>query len=465
MAKRLERRGFLKLAGQGMAALPLASSMTGLALEAPVKSVPSVAVKPLLRLNVRDYGAVGDGVAKDTASIQQTINRVSVFGGGEVVVPAGTYLIGGIALRSRVLLRLEKDAVLMGTDNFADYPVAQVRWEGRWIQGHLGLIHAIDAVDTGIVGPGKIMGNHALGGRPTKDQPLRHPCLVEPINCQRLRFEDFSTDYFRMWSMHPTNCDDLVFKNLTIRSTGGNGDGIDVDSCRRVKIDHCDISTGDDCISVKSGRGAEGFTLLRTSEDIEITNCTFAESIFACIGLGSETSGGIRNVRISHCNFLNAATHAIYIKSRPGRGAFIEDIVVNDVTAAGMRLGFLRFNLLGSGIQDEYPVGGLVGIPTAKNFRFTNIKVAECPVLVDGTAIHPSKPLEGFVFEHVSGECVKGISLANVHGAVIRDVAVKVADGPLLSISNVTGIGLKDAVKIDPPKTMPDVPVTEYGLK
>ncbi len=447
-----------------MAAVPLVSAMDGLALG---KIPERVAPKPALSLSVKDYGAVGDGVTKDTAAIQQTIDRVSVFGGGEVLVPAGTYLIGGIALRSRVLLRLEKDAVLLGSPDFADYPVAQVRWEGRWIQGHLGLIHAIDAVDTGIVGPGKIMGNHALGGRPTKEQPLRHPCLVEPINCQRLRFEDFSTDYFRMWSMHPTNCEDLVFRNLTIRSTGGNGDGIDVDSCKRVKIDRCDIATGDDCISIKSGRGAEGFALLRTSEDVEITNCTFADSIFACIGIGSETSGGIRNVRIAHCTFTSAATHAIYIKSRPGRGAFIEDISVDDVTAAGMKLGFLRLNLLGSGIQDEFPVGGLVGIPTARNFRFSNIKVMECPVLVTGTEIHPAKPLEGFVFEHVSGVCAKGISLANVHGAVIRDVTVQGFEGPLLpllSVSNVTGVGLKDAVKMDAPKVQPDVPVGEYRL-
>ena len=79
----------------------------------------------------------------------------------------------------------------------------------------------------------------------------------------------------------------------------------------------------------------EGYSLLRTTEDVHITNCTFADSIFACIGIGSETSGGIRNVRIEHCKFTRAQTFAIYIKSRPGRGAFIEDIVADDLDVSG----------------------------------------------------------------------------------------------------------------------------------
>src|SRR5579863_8479120 len=86
-------------------------------------------------LNVRDFGAAGDGAVKDTAAFQQALDRCSVLGGGEVVVPAGNYRTGAIALRSNTLLRLEKDALISGTNDFADYPVTQVRWEGKWIPG------------------------------------------------------------------------------------------------------------------------------------------------------------------------------------------------------------------------------------------------------------------------------------------------------------------------------------------
>jgi polygalacturonase len=262
-----------------------------------------------------------------------------------------------------------------------------------------------------------------------------------------------------MWSIHPTYSENILIKNLTIRSTGGNGDGIDIDSCQHVRIDSCDISTGDDCISLKSGRGMEGYTLLRTTEDVLITNCTLADSIFAGIGIGSETSGGIRNVRIEHCKFTHAQTHAIYIKSRPGRGAFIENITASDLEVSGMVGGFLRFNILNSGLQDQVPVPGDEGIPTIRNFSFANIRVRDVPVLVDGTAIHPNKPLEGFSLVNVNGSAARGISLANIKHAELRNIRVKGITGPLLGVYNVTGSGLKGAVTIDPPKLPEPVPV------
>ncbi|MGP8243948.1 MAG: glycoside hydrolase family 28 protein [Bryobacteraceae bacterium] len=408
--------------------------------------------KSAVTLNIRDYGATGDGKTKDTGAIQQTIDRCSVFGGGEVLVPAGDYLTGAIALRSNTLLRLEKDATILGTPDFADYPVTQVRWEGKWIEGRAGLIYAIDCSQIGVVGPGKIVGNPALSGRPNRQNPLRHPALIETIGCRDIRLEDFSTSYHVMWSIHPTNSENIVIKNLTIRSTGGNGDGIDIDSCRHVLIDGCDISTGDDCISVKSGRGSEGFTLFQTSEDIVISDCTMADSIFACIGIGSETSGGIRNLRIEHCKFTHARTFAIYIKSRPGRGAFIEDITANDLDVSGMVGGFLRANVLDSGIRDDAPVPGEAGIPTVANFKFSNVRVTDCPVLVDAVRIHPDKPLEGFSLTNVTGTCAKGISLANIKKADIHNVKVTGLTGPLIGIYNVTGKGLDGAAAIEPPK-------------
>jgi polygalacturonase len=369
-------------------------------------------------------------------------------------------------LRSNTLLRLDKDASIVGTPDFADYPVTQVRWEGHWIQGHTGLISAIDAAHLGIVGPGKIVGNPALSGRPTKDSPLRHPCLIEFTNCTDVRLEDFSTSMHVMWSIHPTYCENVTIKNLTIRSTGGNGDGIDIDSCKHVLIDGCDISTGDDCISLKSGRGEEAYSIFRPTEDVRITNCTFADAIFACIGIGSETSGGIRGVHIEHCKFTAAKTFAIYIKSRPGRGAFIEDIFADDLDVSGMTGGFLRFNILNSGIQDESPVPGDEGIPTIANFRFSNIRVTDVPVLVGCAAIHPHKPLDGFTLSNVTGTCAKGIFLANIKHAVISNIKVTGLTGPLLNVSNVTGTGLAGAAKLDAAK-LPDpipAPETPYQL-
>jgi polygalacturonase len=444
-----------------------ASAVASLASRSAATEQTSGATAARVTLNIRDLGAKGDGTTKDTEAIQQAIDRCSVLGGGEVLAPAGNYLTGAIALRSNTILRLDKDAAIIGTPDFDDYPVTQVRWEGKWIAGRVGLIYAIDADHIGVVGPGKIVGEPKLGGRPTQANPLRHPALIEPINCIDVRFEDFSTSYHLMWSLHATYCENVSIRNLTIRSTGGNGDGIDIDSCKHVRIDGCDISTGDDCISLKSGRGMEGYALLKTTEDVTITNCTMADSIFACIGIGSETSGGIRNVRIERCKFTHARTFALYIKSRPGRGAFIEDIIADDLDVSGTDGGFLRFNILGSGIQDQDPVPGDEGIPTIRNYRFSNIRVKDCPLLVDGVAVHPAKPLDGFSLTNVTGTCAKGISLANVKNAAIRDVKVTGLSGPLIGISNVTGKGLEGAVAIEGPKVPEPIaaPVTPYRLR
>lgn len=465
------RRDFLKQFAQGAVALPVLASLsrTASAQEAAAATPHSAAaahVGPKVSLNVRDCGAVGDGTTKDSVALQQTIDRCAALGGGEVVIPAGSYLSGALVLRSNVTLRLEQDASLLGSGDMADYPLTQVRWEGRWIKGYSAFLSAEDGENIGIEGPGKIAGSAQIRGRVERPSGLRLPALIEFTNCRNVRVENCATSQAGMWSIHPVYCENIVFKNLTIDS---GADGIDVDSCKHVIIDGCNFSTGDDCISLKSGRGEEGYTINRPCEDVRIANCTFADSHFACIGIGSETSAGIRGVRIEHCKCTAARSHAIYIKSRPGRGAFIEDIVVNDFEAAGAQQGFLRLNTLNSGKQDEFPVPGDEGIPAIRNFQFSNIHVTDVPVLVAALEIHPRKPLVGFLLTNVTGTCAKGIELANVKNAVLRDIKVTGFAGPLPSIADVTGSGLAGAAKIEEAKLpkAPDpipAPATPYQL-
>lgn len=465
------RRDFLGLAFKSALALPLAAAPlsgaptfpTGGATPEKKAGAPAAAV----RLSVTDFGAVGDGKQKNTVSIQEAIDRCSVLGGGEVVVPGGAFLSGALRLRSLTTLVLEEGATLLGSPDMDDYPVTQVRWEGKWIQGHAALLYAIDEHDIAVRGPGTIRGADVLGGRPTPQMPLRHPALIEPINCRNVRLEGFSAHYHLMWCVHPTYSDNIRITGLTIRSTGGNGDGIDIDSCTHVVIDGCDIATGDDCIAIKSGRGMEGYLLARPTEDVVITNCRFADAIFACIGIGSETSGGIQGVRIEHCTFTHARTFALYIKSRVGRGAYIEDITARDLDVSGMEGGFLRLNLTGSGIRDPDPVPGAGGIPAVKRLRFTDIRVKDVPVLVDARAVHPDKPLEGFTLSAISGTCKQGLLLANIRGAEIGELHLSGYGGPLIRASHVTGHGLSGASRDLELPEIPEViaaPAVPYRL-
>jgi hypothetical protein len=492
-SKSMQRRDFLKTVAQGTLAVPVLALLPSLAVaqealrpgsgqgpkttagSAQAHKPVAAPAKPKVTLNVKDYGATGDGKTKDTVALQQTIERCSMFGGGEVVVPAGDYLTGAFELLSNVVLRLEEGATLNGSpDVKTDYPLRQVRWEGHFMKAYIGFISATDAENIGIVGPGKIIATPAIVGRLERPSGMRLPPLIEFINCKNVTVENCYTEQTGMWSIHPQYCENVTFKNVVVKS---GADGIDVDSCKHVTIDGCDFDTTDDCISLKSGRGLEGYTIARPTEDVHISDCTFRDKVWACIGIGSETSGGIRGVHVDHCKCLGAGTFAIYIKSRPGRGAFIEDIYMNDLEVFGATLGFLRFNILNSGVTDTPNlVPGDAGIPTIRNFHFSNIKVKDVPVLVDGFSIDPKKPLDGFSLTNVTGTCgtipepavkprgfpdkiVAMIALANINHAVLSGIKVTVGNfkGPLLAISNVTGIGLTGAVKIDA-ADMPKVP-------
>lgn len=493
------RRSFLKNAGRGLAGASLLGAIPS-ALEAQ-EAAQKAARKPIARLpvppknkvlvNVRDLGAKGDGTTKDTVALQQALDRVAVLGGGEVLVPEGQYLTGPLVLRSNTTLHIDEGASLLGSPDIADYPFRQVRWEGRWIKGYGAFLSADDAENISIVGKGKIIASTAIKGRvvhadgspmvyrrppagtppdpngPTnvaREDILRNPALMEFTHCRNLLVQDVYTQGNDMWSTHPVYCENVTFKNVTIHS---GADGIDVDSCRHVVIDGCDFETRDDCISLKSGRGMEGNTIGIPCEDVRITNCTFRDAIWACIGIGSETSGGIRNVHVEHCKCLGAKTFAIYIKSRPGRGAFIEDIFMNDLDVSNAGLGFLRINILNSGLQDPAPVPGDDGIPTIRNYSFTNIRVQDVPVLVQADEIHPAKPLSGLTLTNISGTCGKGISLANVHNAVLKNITVTGFTGPLLSTYATTGTGLTGATPLPAPKVPAPIPppATPYILK
>jgi hypothetical protein len=388
--------------------------------------------------NVRDFGATGDGTTKDTRAFQKALDTCAVSGGGDVIVPAGSYLIGSVQLGYRTFLRLEKDSILLGSPDLADYPMIDVRWEGRWQPGHRALIYAANVDHTGITGPGRIEGNPAVAA----PQNPRGVVVLEPINCTDVLWDGFTITQGGNWATHPTYCTDVVIKNLTIR---GNRDGIDVDSCKNVRIENCDIETGDDAISLKSGRGLDGARIGRPTEDVLITRCNLRCTRFAAIGIGSETSGGVRRVRVEHSQ-LTARTHAFYIKTRIGRAGVTEDITGDDLDILGG--GFLRINLTTGGNTNtaDDPVEGPLGYPSAKNLRFANIRLSNTTVLVEATQVSPEKPVAGLALTNITGTTAKGIALANITGAELRDIRVAGFAGPLLATANVQGTGLDGAV-------------------
>lgn len=387
--------------------------------------------------NVRDFGATGDGVTKDTRAFQQALDACAVNGGGEVLVPAGRYLIGSVQQGDRTVIRVAEDSVIAGSPDAADYPTIDIRWEGRMQPGRRALIYAANVEQIGIIGPGRIEGNAAMAA----PQNPRGSVVLEPMNCTGVHWEGFTVTQGGNWATHPTFCTDVAIKRLTIR---GNRDGIDVDSCKNVRIEGCDIETGDDSISLKSGRGLDGARLGRPTEDVLIADCNLHGTRFASIGIGSETSAGVRRVRIERCKFTSR-THAIYIKTRIGRAGVNEDITGEDLEVLGG--GFLRINLTvgGNTNTSDDPVPGLIGYPEARRLSFNNVRLNNATVLVEGTQVAPEKPVQGLVLTNVTGTTAKGITLQHARDVTLHAIHVTGLSGPLLAIADVTGTGLDGA--------------------
>jgi polygalacturonase len=384
--------------------------------------------------NVRDFGAVGDGTNKDTVAFQKALDACASAGGGEVLVPAGKYLIGSVQLGKRTILRLALNSIIRGSADPEDYPMMKIRWEGRWEPGRRALIYSANVDHTGIIGPGLIEGNPTVAA----PQKPRGVVVLEPIGCKDVHWERFTVTQGGNWATHPTYCSEVVIKDVNI--VGGR-DGIDVDSCRNVRIEDCDLNTGDDSISLKSGRGREGVRAGKPTKNVLITNCNLVGRRFACVGIGSETSGGIRNVQIEKCK-MTSRTFGVYIKTRIGRGGVIENIAGKDLDIlAG---GFLKINLTSAGNLNtaDDPVAGLAGYPLGRNFNFSNVRVA-CSTLADVSQISPEKPLDGLVLKNITGTCTKGITLHNVKNAVLRDIQVTGCVGAVLTETNVQGSGLE----------------------
>jgi polygalacturonase len=409
---------------------------------APSPAAPTAApapVTPVAVFNVRDFGATGDGRTKDTAALQKALDACVAAGGGTVVVPAGVYLTGSIVLGANTTLKLEVRASLVGSPDIADYPLLpSVRWEGEFRPGHRALISSEKADHLAIEGPG------AIFGPPINLSQLRDPRgppLIELTDAGHVVLQGFSTQYQRLWSIHLLFCRDLTARNLLIRSVGANGDGIDVDSCQDVLIEHCDINTGDDAIALKSGRGLAALRLGRPTENVVIRECTLVSSIFAGVAFGTEMSGGIRHVHLEHC-LISGRQNGIFIKSREGRGGAFEDITGEDLTILDSPT-FLGINLLNKGIQASDPVPGQVEKwSLLRHVRFHDIKASHVATLVDARNIPAERPVDGLALVNIIGTCDRAITLANAVNVELAGIAVTGFEGPLLTTENVTGKGL-----------------------
>ena len=385
------------------------------------------------RYIITDYGAVGDSQAVNTHAIQDAINKCAADGGGVLVVPKGTFLCGSIFFKQGVNLLIEKEGVLKGTDNPDDYPQVDTRWEGEEMVWTAALLNFFDMTDVDLTGEGTIdgSGDKWMDKFPRGSRELRtgRPRLIAIQNCKDVRVSGLSLKNQACWGLFILYSRNVLVENLTIRAEHNiiSSDGIDVDSSRDVLIAGCDIDVNDDCIAIKSGKDEDGRRVNRPAEDIVVEKCHFRYG-HGGVSMGSEMSGGIRNVEIRDCIMDSDNWAPIRFKSQPSRGGVVENITYRDIKLNDTRKAF-EFNMAWRMVNPKPPADPL---PVVRNVRIINVSgttanVGDMHGLEDSPIVNVSfenchiKARKGFVLENVKDLDISGLTIEVEEGeAIIR---------------------------------------------
>jgi polygalacturonase len=455
----------------GGAAEPWLSSGRATEANAPPKAISGPAV------NVLDFGAVGDGRTLCTAALQAAINACADAGGGKVFVPPGKYLTGPIFLKSNLEFEVQAGATLLGSTNLSDYPTIEGWWEGLERTIYASLVTGIDLENIAITGRGVLDGQGAvwlekwgqtqelrkklgiLGREPENPPgsplPWPRPRMINFYRSHNLLLSGLTIQNSPSWTVHPVLCEGVRIEGLTILNPrdSWNTDGIDPESCRNVRISDCYISTGDDCIMIKSGYKQIPGKPFPPSENIVVTNCVFNDG--GCgVGIGSETAGGVRNVAISNCA-CEGTTCGLYFRTARGRGNVVENISAVNFVMRNIRDTAVVVSMLYED-QDRnsaQPVDERT--PTFRNFHCSDILVdgAEQAVVVEGL---PESPVQALALDNVFVKAAgKGVSCSHARGFSLSNAVVNAESGPPIQCKNVRDLEL---VRVRTSKPGPNEP-------
>ncbi len=361
-------------------------------------------------LNVQEHGATGDGRTLDSCAIQAAIDACAARGGGTVYLPTGRYVSGSLFLRDHITLHLEAGAVILGSENPEDYPIIHSRWEGRHQDTHAPLIGGSHLQNIAVIGRGMIDGRGAVWWRAKEEKTLVHPRprLISFSDSTNVLIEGITATNSPSWTINPVHCQNVNIRGITIVNPADspNTDGINPDSCRIVRISDCYISVGDDCITIKSGTEYEDPDRCAPCRDITITNCTL-ERGHGGVVIGSEMSGGVKNVVISNCVFIGT-DRGIRIKSRRGRGGTIEDIRVSNLIMDSVLCPFtmnLYYHIGKRGdrdVSDKNPRSVNDGTPRLRRIHFSHITAREVKHAAGFLYGLAEMPLEDISFSEIS---------------------------------------------------------------
>ena len=456
--------------------------------------------------NIENFGAKNEGLFVNTVAINNAIAECSKTGGGVVLIPQGFWLTGPIVLQSNVELHAVRGALVSFTPDRMAYPIVATSFEGVDAGRCQSPISANNAENIAITGAGIFNGSGdtwrpvkkdkltetewrkqvasggvlsenktgwyssagALkgsltndigklpGGRQLKDleeiRDFLRPNMLRLTNCKNILLEGFTIENSPAWTMHLNMCEHITLKNVTAKnpSYGQNTDALDLESCKNVYMAGCSFDVGDDGICIKSGRDEEGRKRGMPTEDVIVENCTVYHAHGGFV-IGSEMSGGARNLFVSNCTFIGTDI-GLRFKTTRGRGGIVEYIYAANIAMKDIAAEAVLFDMYYMA-KDPVPLTGekrempkietlpvTDGTPIFRNFYINNIVCngAEKGIFVRGI---PEMQISNIQLTNLVLRSRKGIECTEGSGISFTNVKLVASDSdPLIYIQNSSAI-------------------------
>lgn len=463
----------------------------GLPFEMPELKKP---VFPDNKVSLSDHGGIADGMTLNTEAFRKAMSALASRGGGTLTVPSGIWFTGPIVFESNINLHLEKGAIIVFSPDFDLYPLVKTSFEGLETYRCQSPISGRNLENIAITGQGAINGSGqawrplkkakvteahwnkvvrsggALNGsslwlpseKALKGDTLTNrsqkllteadwmtikdylrPVMVSLIECKNILLEGVLFENSPSWNLHPLMCENLIIDNVVIRnpSFAQNGDGLDIESCKNVIVVNSSFDVGDDAICIKSGKDEDGRKRARATENVIVENCKVFKGHGGFV-IGSEMSGGVRNISVTNCQFMGTNI-GLRFKSARGRGGVVEDIYIDGINMFDMQHEPISFDLYYfTKPTDEIPAVDET-TPAFRNIHIRNIvaKDSNKAMFINGL---PEMNISGINLENVFITTKFGAELSEVDGVSFKNVAIYPELGSAVSLNNVKNMQISE---------------------
>lgn len=482
---------------------PLIEIYEGIEFNMPIVQEPTF---PDYSVSIVDFGGVGDGQFLNTDAFADAINTVSVKGGGTIVIPRGIWLTGPIVLQNNINLHADYGALIIFSTNKDLYPLIETSFEGLKTVRCMSPISGKNLRNIAISGEGIFDGSgdawrHVKKSKTTEGQwkqllssggvlnkkgdewypsesyksgaeisdmnvPVNienyedvkdflRPVMVSLINCENILLDGPVFQNSPAWCIHPLMCENLTVRNIEVRNPwySQNGDGIDIESCKNSLVYNCTFDVGDDAICIKSGKDEDGRERAMPTENTIIKNCVVFHG-HGGVTVGSEMSGGVKNMHVSGCTFIGTDV-GLRFKSNRGRGGVVENIYISDIDMLDIPTNAISFNLYYGGMsvsemmEEGKDANAKENIPEVsdetpqfKDISIRNIKVkgAYQAIYLQGL---PEMNLENVVLENLVMEAENGLFCMDAEDISIKNLKLITSKFPALSFYNVKNVSVE----------------------